>query len=386
MTELYYFDNSATTLKKPAAVAEAVYHAIADAQLGNPARGSHTASLNALRLTERLRQKTAALFGVPDAANVAFTANATTSLNLVLKGLLTPADHVITTVTEHNAVLRPLYQLEEQGTALSFVGVDEFGTLLYSDFERLLRPDTRAVVVNHASNVTGNVADLERIGSFCREHDLLFIVDASQSAGVLDIDMVKLHIDVLCFTGHKGLYGPQGTGGICLGDRPLEFVPVFTGGSGFHSFDKQYPTEMPTLFEAGTQNVHGLAGLSAGLDYISQKGLAAITSYLQELTFRFHDQIKNIPGITLYGSFAENMERAPVVSLNLEGWSSGDLSDALFMDYSIAVRPGAHCAPLIHQAFGTEKNGMVRFSFSSFNTVEEIDYAAKALRSLAEEG
>ena len=220
MTELYYFDNSATTLKKPAAVAEAVYHAIADAQLGNPARGSHTASLNALRLTERLRQKTAALFSVPDAANVAFTANATASLNLVLKGLLKPTDHIITTVTEHNAVLRPLYQLEEQGTALSFVGVDEFGTLLYSDFERLLRPDTRAVVVNHASNVTGNVADLERIGSFCREHDLLFIVDASQSAGVLDIDMVKLHIDVLCFTGHKGLYGPQGTGGICLGHRP----------------------------------------------------------------------------------------------------------------------------------------------------------------------
>ena len=161
---------------------------------------------------------------------------------------------------------------------------------------------------------------------------------------------------------------------------------VFTGGSGFHSFDKQYPTEMPTLFEAGTQNVHGLAGLSAGLDYISQKGLAAITSHLQELTFRFHDQIKNIPGITLYGSFAENMERAPVVSLNLEGWSSGDLSDALFMDFAIAVRPGAHCAPLIHQAFGTEKTGMVRFSFSSFNTVEEIDYAVKALRSLAKEG
>jgi len=386
MTELYYFDNSATTLKKPAAVAEAVYHAIADGQLGNPARGSHSVSLNALRLTETLRQKTTALFGVPDAANVAFTANATASLNLVLKGLLKPDDHIITTVTEHNAVLRPLYQLEEQGAALSFVGIDELGTLRYPDFERLLQPDTRAVVVNHASNVTGNAADLEWIGAFCREHNLILIVDASQSAGVLAIDMVQQHIDVLCFTGHKGLYGPQGTGGICLGDRSLEFVPVFTGGSGFHSFDKQYPTQMPTLFEAGTQNVHGLAGLSAGLDYIQQKGLDAISRQLQELTFRFQDQIKDIPGIILYGSFAESIERAPVVSLNLEGWSSGDLSDALFMDYAIAVRPGAHCAPLIHQALGAEKNGMVRFSFSSFNTLEEIDYATKALRILAEEG
>ncbi|WP_320163268.1 aminotransferase class V-fold PLP-dependent enzyme [uncultured Trichococcus sp.] len=386
MTELYYFDNSATTLKKPAAVAEAVYHAIADGQLGNPARGSHTVSLNALRVTETLRQKTAALFGVPEAANVAFTANATASLNMVLKGLLTPADHIITTVTEHNAVLRPLYQLEEQGAALSFVSVDAFGTLRYPDFERLLRPDTRAVVVNHASNVTGNAVDLEWIGSFCREHDLIFIVDASQSAGVLAIDVMKQHIDILCFTGHKGLYGPQGTGGICLGDRSLAFVPVFTGGSGFHSFDKQYPTAMPTLFEAGTQNVHGLAGLSAGLDYIQQKGLDTISRHLQKLTFLFHEQIQDIPGIILYGSFAENIERAPVVSLNLEGWSSGDLSDALFMDYAIAVRPGAHCAPLIHQAFGTEKTGMVRFSFSSFNTLEEIDYAAKALKNLAEEG
>ncbi|CZR08759.1 aminotransferase class V-fold PLP-dependent enzyme [Trichococcus ilyis] len=386
MTELYYFDNSATTLKKPLAVAEAVYRAIADGQLGNPARGSHTASLNALRLTESLRRKTAALFSVPDASNVAFTANATASLNLVLKGLLKPTDHIITTVTEHNAVLRPLYQLEEQGAALSFVGVDEFGTLLYPDFERLLRPDTRAVVVNHASNVTGNAADLERIGSYCRDHDLLFIVDASQSAGVLAIDMIGQHIDVLCFTGHKSLYGPQGTGGICLGDRPLVFVPVFTGGSGFHSFDKKYPAQMPTLFEAGTQNVHGLAGLSAGLDYIGQKGLAAIGRQLQELTLRFREQIKDIPGITIYGHFDESAARAPVVSVNLEGWDSGDLSDALFMDYGIAVRPGAHCAPLIHQAFGTEKIGMVRFSFSSFNTLEEIDYAAKALRSLAEEG
>jgi len=386
MTESYYFDNSATTLKKPAAVAEAVYHAIADGQLGNPARGSHTASLNALRLTETLRQKTAALFGVPDAANVAFTANATASLNLVLKGLLKPTDHIITTVTEHNAVLRPLYQLEEQGAVLSFVGVDEFGTLLYPDFERLLRPATRAVVVNHASNITGNAADLERIGAFCRKHNLIFIVDASQSAGVLAIDMVQQHTDVLCFTGHKSLYGPQGTGGICLGERPLEFVPVFTGGSGFRSFDKKYPAQMPTLFEAGTQNVHGLAGLSAGLDYIGQKGLLVISRQLQDLTFRFHKQIKDIPGITIYGNFDADVTRAPVVTLNLDGWDSGDLSDALFMDYGIAVRPGAHCAPLIHQAFGTEKNGMVRFSFSSFNTAEEIDYAVKALRQLAEEG
>lgn len=380
---MYYFDNSATTLKKPDAVAQAVFHAIADGQLGNPARGSHTASVNALRLTESVRRKTAELFGASGASAVAFTANATASLNMVLKSLLTPEDHIITTVTEHNSVLRPLYQLEEQGAELSFISIDEKGLLRYPEFSALLQPNTRAVVVNHASNVTGNAADLDRIGDFCSKNNLLFIVDASQSAGILDIAMRRQHIDVLCFTGHKGLYGPQGTGGICLGEKPLAFRPVFTGGSGFHSFAKRMPLDFPTVFEAGTQNVHGLAGLDAGIAHVQHIGIAEIGNRLDQLTRRFYGKIKDIPGITLYGCFDETHRRAPVVSLNLEDWSSGDLSDALFMDFDIAVRPGAHCAPLIHEAFGTESQGMVRFSFSTFNTLAEMDYAADALRQLA---
>lgn len=383
---MYYFDNSATTLKKPDAVAKAVYHAIADGQLGNPARGSHTASLNALRLTEAVRRKTADLFGAPGASAVAFTANATASLNMVLKSLLNPEDHIITTVTEHNSVLRPLYQLEEQGAQLSFVSIDEKGLLRYPEFAALLQPNTRAVVVNHASNVTGNAADLERIGDFCSKNDLLFIVDASQSAGILDINMRRQHIDALCFTGHKGLYGPQGTGGFCIGEKPLDFRPVFTGGSGSHSFAKRMPLDFPAIFEAGTQNVHGLAGLDAGIAHVQHSGIAEIGSRLDQLTRTFHGKIKDIPGITLYGCFDETLRRAPVVSLNLEDWSSGDLSDALFMDFDIAVRPGAHCAPLIHKAFGTERQGMVRFSFSTFNTLAEMDYAADALRQLALNG
>lgn len=388
---MYYFDNSATTLKKPSGVAEAVYHAIADEQLGNPARGSHDAALNALRLTESVRQQVAALFGVCDASHVSFMPNATTALNTAIRSLLSPEDHILTTVTEHNAVLRPLYQLEERGAKLSFVPVDEDGILQYQAFEELLRPDTRAVVINHASNVTGNVVDLDWIGRFCQKHRLLLIVDAAQSAGILEINMEQQHIDALCFTGHKSLYGPQGIGGLCLGSKTHQLKPVFTGGSGFHSFDKQFPTDLPTVFEPGTQNVHGLAGLKAGLSYVNEHGLSALRQEVNSLAADFAHQIKTIPGVQLYGKYEEQttspikMARVPVVSLNLTNWSSGDLSDALFMDHDIAVRPGAHCAPLIHQALGTEKQGMVRFSFSSFNTTEEVTHAVKALQVLAKE-
>lgn len=382
---MYYFDNSATTLQKPASVAEAVYQAIAGETLGNPSRSSHDPSLDALRLSEQARHQTADFFGtVP--ARVAFTANATAALNFAIKGILTPQDHIITTVTEHNAVLRPLYQLEQQGAALSFVGIDEEGTLQYEQFQKLLRPNTRAVVVNHASNVTGNVVDLDWIGRFCREHQLYLFVDASQSAGLLEISMRQQDIDVLCFTGHKSLYGPQGTGGICLSERIQSVQPVFSGGSGIHTFAKQHPADLPGVFEPGTMNVHGLAGLRAGLEYIRSVGITSLYQKAHELERQFYEGVRDIPGIRFYGAYSPSGEkRMPIVSLTLEGWSSGDLADALWLDYEIAVRPGAHCAPLLHEAFGTAQTGMVRFSFSSFNISEEVTHAIQALEELAAE-
>ncbi|MDN6626211.1 MAG: aminotransferase class V-fold PLP-dependent enzyme [Pisciglobus halotolerans] len=385
---MYYFDNSATTLRKPISVATAVYDALANEQIGNPARGSHDPALYALRKVEKTREQAARLFGVQDTSHVSFLSNATTALNTVIRSLLNPDDHIITTVTEHNAVLRPLYQLEQKGAQLSYVPINKEGQLNYTAFEKLLRSNTRAVVVNHASNVTGNVANLEWIGQFCHKHHLLFIVDAAQSAGIIEIDMEKQQIDALCFTGHKSLYGPQGTGGICIGSQVKEWRPVFTGGSGFRSSDKAFPSDLPGAFEPGTQNVHGLAGLKAGLDYVEDTGISVVHKQTNALATNFIRRVESIPGILLYGCSAEssvNSKRVPVVSLNLEGWSSGDLSEALQMDFAIAVRPGMHCAPLIHHAFGTEKKGMVRFSFSTFTNQSEIDIAVQALETLAAE-
>lgn len=381
-----YFDNSATTLQKPACVAEAVYRSIAGESLGNPSRSSHAPSLNALRLSEEIRRQTAAFFDT-EPSRVAFTSNATSALNMVLKGILKPKGHVITTVTEHNSVLRPLYQLEERGADLSFVGIDRDGNLQYEQFEELVRPDTHAVVVNHASNVTGNVVDLDWLGNFCKKHNLYLMVDAAQSAGLIDISMRRQGIDALCFTGHKSLYGPQGTGGVCLSERIKEVRPIFTGGSGTHTFAKQHPSGFPGVLEPGTMNVHGLAGLQAGLAYIRSVGMAPLQEKAQQLEKQFYEGIKTIPGIQIYGNHSPShpAERVPIVSLNLAGWSSGDLADALWLDYEIAVRPGAHCAPLLHEAFGTVQSGMVRFSFSSFNTPEEVGLAIKALRELATE-
>lgn len=383
---MYYFDNSATTLQKPPSVATAVYEAIAGESIGNPSRASHDASVAALRLSEAARQLAADFFGTSP-SRVAFTANATAALNYAIKGILRPSDHIITTVTEHNAVLRPLYQLEEQGVSLSFVGIDHKGELQYEQFVEFLRPDTRAIVVNHASNVTGNAVNLEWLGDFCKEHGLYLIVDAAQSAGMLEINMLKQGVDILCFTGHKSLYGPQGTGGICLSDKIGTIQPVLTGGSGVRSFEKKHPHEMPEIFESGTANVHGLAGLREGLAYVISQGAASLHQSAMKLEQQFYTGIKDIPGIHLYGNYelSTPCNRVPIVSLTLDGWSSGDLADALWLDYKIAVRPGAHCAPLIHEAFGTANSGMVRFSFSSFNTEEEIQHAVSALGQLAAE-
>ncbi len=376
-----YLDNAATTLYKPPCVVQAVAEAMTS--IANSARGAYGSSLDAARVLYGAREKCAALFGLSHPERVCFTMNSTEALNIAINGTLTPADHVISTDCEHNSVLRPLYRLREAGMGLDFVPADRRGDLDYDDLARLLRPNTRAVVCTHASNLTGNVLDLARIGSFCCAHGLLFLVDASQTAGVLPIDMERLHISILCFTGHKSLHGPQGTGGLCVAPG-VDVRPWCVGGTGVQTHLEHQPEQYPAHLEAGTRNGHGIAGLSAALDYITGIGLETICAHEAALARRFYDGVRAIPGVTVYGDFTQPV-RAPIVTLNLAGFDCAELADILWADYGIATRAGAHCAPRLHRALGTEQTGSVRFSFGYENTQEEVDAALSALRHIAEE-
>ena len=310
-------------------------------------------------------------------------ANATGALNTALCGLLGPGDHVITTVCEHNSVLRPLYRLRTQGVQLSFAGVDAKGRLQYEKWEELVRPNTRALVVTGASNVTGNCTDLAKAAAFAHRHGLLLIVDAAQTAGAQSIDVQALGVDVLCFTGHKALLGPQGTGGLYV--RPgVQIAPLVVGGSGVHSYDEQHPAQMPTALEAGTLNVHGLAGLCAGVQWLLTQGVETLAAREAALARCFYEEVCGMPGVTVYGDI-ETALRAPIVSLNIGDEDSARVADILWEDYGICVRAGAHCAPLMHKALGTVEQGVVRFSFSHSNTMEEALHAAQAVRELAQE-
>lgn len=385
---MIYFDNAATTLHKPDCVKEAVLQAMDS--MGNSGRGVHDASLYAGRTIYRARESLAELLGAAAPEQVVFTANATESLNLALGGLFGPGDHVITSVCEHNSVLRPLYRL--QGVELSVLPVKaavdskeerQAGILAYDELEALLRPNTKALIITHASNLTGNITDLERAAAFAKKHSLLLIVDAAQTAGAVPVDMERMGIDVLCFTGHKGLYGPQGTGGVCV--RPgLSIRPLKVGGSGIHSFDREHPSEMPAALEAGTLNGHGIAGLGAAARWLLETGVEQIRAREQALLRRFVDGVKEVEGVTLYGN-PDLDRRTGIQSLNIRDYDSARVADWLYEDYGIAVRGGAHCAPLMHEALGTREQGAVRFSFSYFNTEAEADEAAAAVRELAEE-
>ena len=383
---MIYLDNGATTLQKPECVKEALLEAMAS--MGNSGRGVHDASLYAGRTIHRARESLAELLGAAAPEQVAFTANATESLNLALGGLFGARDHVITTVCEHNSVLRPLYRL--QGVELSVLPVKaeageerQAGILAYDELESLLRPNTKALIITHASNLTGNITDLEQAAAFAKKHSLLLIVDAAQTAGAVPMDMERMGIDVLCFTGHKGLYGPQGTGGVCV--RPgLSIRPLKVGGSGIHSFDREHPSEMPAALEAGTLNGHGIAGLGAAARWLLETGVEQIRAREQALLRRFVDGVKEVEGVTLYGN-PDLDRRTGIQSLNIRDYDSARVADWLYEDYGIAVRGGAHCAPLMHEALGTREQGAVRFSFSYFNTEAEADEAAAAVRELAEE-
>lgn len=379
---MIYLDNAATSFYKPDCVIEAVADAMR--HMGNSGRGSNDAALSASRVIYTAREQLAELFHAADPSRVIFTANSTEALNMAIQGSFLPGDHVITTALEHNSVLRPLYQMEERGVKLSIVPTDRMGRLDYEALSAMLRPDTKGIVCTHASNLTGNMIDLARIGALCAERGLRFIVDASQTAGVFDIDMKKLHISILCFTGHKSLLGPQGTGGMCLGEGTA-LRPLLFGGTGVQSYKKTQPDELPEHLEAGTLNGHGIAGLSAALTYLKETGLDQIRAREEKLMRRFYDAVQQIKGLKVYGDFSDMRMRAPVIALNLGAFDSSEVSDELATRWGIYTRAGAHCAPLMHEALGTVSQGAVRFSFSSFNTEEEIDEAAAALRTLAQE-
>lgn len=377
---MIYLDSSATSFLKPPQVAEAVFRSFNT--IGNAGRGAHAPTLNASRLIYDTREKLAALFGTPDPSRIAFTCNATEALNIAIHGAIHPGEHVITTACEHNSVLRPLYLKEKEGTELTIIPADKKGRIRYDLLESSVKSNTSAIVLTHASNLSGNVTDFAFVSNFAKKHGLLLIVDASQTAGSLPINVVKMGIDILCFTGHKGLFGPQGTGGLYVREG-LTLSPLKSGGSGIHSFDRQHPTDMPTALEAGTLNGHGIAGLNAGLDYILSTGVKNIHAKEISLARRFVNGISDISDLKLYGDIDAPL-RTPIISLNIGNMSSASVSDILWEDYEICVRAGAHCAPLMHKTFGTEKQGAVRFSFSCFNTEAEIDTAIRAMHEIAE--
>ena len=372
---MIYFDNAATTIQKPQEVISAVVSAMQT--FGNSGRGGHESALDASRTIYDCRVRLAKLFHCPRPDHVVFTANSTESLNIAIAGLLRPEDHVISTDCEHNSVLRPLYR---HGN-VTFIPADACGNISVKSITDAIQPDTRAIVCTHASNMTGNLMPIAAIGKAAKDHGLFFVVDASQTAGVFDIDMENMNIDVLCFTGHKSLMGPQGTGGLCIMPG-IEIKPWKVGGTGVQSYLTHQPSQYPTRLEAGTLNGHGIAGLDAALAYIEKIGPANIRRHEQELMTEFYQGIKEVSGVKVYGDFSDG-NRAPVVAINIGNNDSAKVSEALFERYGIATRPGAHCAPRLHQALGTQEQGTVRFSFGWYNTRSEVKTAIEAVKELA---
>ena len=378
---MIYMDSAATTMHKPQEVIDAVVMAMSS--MGNTGRGVNEASLSASRIIYDTREKLCRLFGAEDPRQIVFTPNSTESLNIAIKGILNPGDHVIATMLEHNSVLRPLYEMEKKGVRLTIVKSDQNGRFNLKDIEDAIAEDTKMIVCTNGSNLTGNYVDPEPVGTLARERGIVFVVDASQTAGVFPIDVQKMKIDVLCFTGHKGMLAPQGTGGMYV-RKGLVIRPLKSGGSGVQTYSKTHPIEMPTALEAGTLNGHGIAGLHAAVEYLEKTGVDNIRAREQDLMWRFYEGVKDIPGVKVYGDFSSK-NRCPIVTLNIGDYDSSEVSDELLTEYGISTRAGGHCAPLMHEALGTVEQGAVRFSFSHYNTEEEVDTAIEAIRELSKE-
>lgn len=380
-----YFDNAATSWPKP----EETYAAMDRfGRLigGSPGRSGHRLSIESGRVIMNTREVLARLFGIDDPFQLVFTKNATEALNLAIAGLLSPGDHVITSSMEHNSVMRPLRALESKGVELSVISCSPRGELDPGDLLSAMRTNTKVIVLTHASNVTGTIMPIQEVGHIAREHGLLFCVDAAQTAGVLPIDVLKMNIDLLAFSGHKALFGPQGTGGLYIRKGIEEKIkPLIVGGTGSRSEHESQPDFMPDRYESGTLNTVGLAGLGAGVEYILERDVDNIRAGEIMLTQHFLDGLQSIEGVRIYGP-ADSSYQISVVSFNIDGMIPSELSFTLDEQFGIMSRPGLHCAPSAHRTIGTFPRGTVRVSFGCFNTEEEISYALDALRQISRQG
>jgi cysteine desulfurase family protein len=383
---MIYFDNAATTFPKPESVIQAIIRFSREVG-ANPGRSGHRLSVEASRVLYEAREKVAQLLGAYDSSRVTFGLNATEGINLGLKGLLRPGDHVITSSMEHNSVMRPLRALEKEGVEVTVVACSSDGVLDPHDVRREIKENTKMVVLNHASNVVGTLLPVSEVGEICRQKEILFLVDAAQTAGVIPIDMERDKIDLLAFTGHKALFGPQGTGGLVIGERVDEkgLTPVKRGGTGSRSEMEEQPDFLPDLCESGTPNTVGLAGLSAGLDFVLREGVEKVRRHEMELTEELIRGLLETPGITIYGP-KDPRRQVSTVSFTLRGISPSEASLRLDEEFGILCRVGLHCAPAAHRTIGTFPQGTIRWSLSYLNTREEVYEALKALHRMARGG
>lgn len=380
---MIYFDNAATSWPKPPVVVEAITGFLNNTG-ASPGRSGHRLAVEASRIVYDTREVLTQLFNGTDPLRLAFTQNVTEALNLALRGLLHPGEHIITSSMEHNAMMRPLRALEKQGVEVTVVPCSPEGLLDAAQVEAAVRPGTKMIAANHASNVVGTLLPITDIGRIARRYELLFLVDTAQTAGAYPIDMQDSHIDLLAFTGHKALYGPTGTGGLIFGERVnlAGFEPLKRGGTGSRSETEEQPGFLPDLCESGTLNAVGLAGLKASVEWLRGNGIAAIRQHERELAQRLIDGLRDIPGITVYGTHDAACQTA-TVSFNIAGLEPSEVGERLDSEYAIMCRVGLHCAPAAHKTIGTFPAGTVRFGLGTFNTHADIDAALAAVSALA---
>jgi cysteine desulfurase family protein len=376
-----YLDNAATSFPKPPHVSKHMEEAL-HTYAANPGRGSHQLSMRASRTVFETRLKLAKLFNIKNPDNISFTQNATEALNLAILGHLNPGDHAITTTLEHNSVRRPLeYMKQHHNVDITYVPADAHGRIEAADIEHVIRPNTKLIAVTHGSNLTGTLLPVTEIGAIAQHHNIPLLVDVCQTAGVYPIDVEAMNISLLAFTGHKSLYGPQGTGGLYIHPQ-LDIRPLMHGGTGGYSELLEMPSTRPDRYEAGTRNTVGIAGLLGGLTFLEETGLTTIRHHEETLTTSLHEGLTAIPGVTVYGP-PLGEPRVPIVSFSIEGFESHEIGFILDRNYGICVRSGLHCAPLAHETVGTVEQGLVRVSLGYFNTAADVEALLAAVRDIA---
>ncbi|WP_270647508.1 aminotransferase class V-fold PLP-dependent enzyme [Paeniclostridium hominis] len=379
---MIYLDNAATTFPKPRQVYEAVLDCMENYG-ANPGRAGHKLAMRAGREIYECRENIAKLLNVSNPMSIVFTHNATDSLNLAIKGVVKSGDHIITTSIEHNSVIRPIKALEKNGVENTIVKCDKYGHLDPNDIKKAIKPNTKLIVTTHASNVCGTIVDIESVGNIAKENNVLYLVDASQTLGVYDIDIQKINVDMIAAPGHKCLLGPQGTGMLYIRDG-LEVNILKEGGTGSNSEDLFQPNMMPDRYESGTHNTPGIAGLNAGVKFILETGIDKIRKHEEELCEYMLTKLTEVPNIKIYGPL-DSKKRAAVISINIGDIDSGEITFILDDMYEIATRSGIHCSPLAHKTLGTLRQGTVRFSLGYFNTKDDIDKAVEALKEIKKE-